>query len=1149
MNKKNLSKNKLIFISSIGILALSIPFTTNILSKSELSNISYTNSNLNQNTSISSRAAGSSNFDYIPIANNVNAEPVSTNVGFLGINSDNNTLYLTSYEGVTVWQTKVNDQPMVKQYYSNNLKINDISGYTIKSWKYLKNSDIIAIILSDSNGSNATVFGIKADTGLIHAPILDSKGNPKPNSNMVQVNDGSNVLWENSKGQVVVTIFGDYSVYSSKTFLISFSKTGVSKFIASVRNIAVNPDNALNKQNQLNNTSVTIGNTSVRYTSKTGWDKGDGSRWYLQALIKGADNSGTNIAIFSDTKASMTVREGNNSTNYDVNFQQVVLVDDNLNPILNSSNQKIVLTLNKVLRLSSIWDSIPKLPKYGYSGSINGTTQNFIWVTSGVWNAATQIAYNSSSKTLTESKVFDLQWQSDQDVYTYSYDATENRLFTSNSYTSSQAAIGYIDFDDSTLQYKGMIQAAASGDIAVTNILKFSPVVSDQSISQTPIVYFDPNDNSKIKGLYFQNSTTTKNVDLLRKTYQNIQTKAQTLPWYKTKSASTVTNDEALNALVYDGNPLNGTFTNSVETLKGNDNNGTLNVRYKTAYQNWWDTSKSSNFYVETTITGMYAMDESSFNFVTVNNGNSENDNMLKSQNTFKEKTYPSSVKWSDISTYFSLAKIKDFNGNVISLTKDMITLEPNNAKGTLKITADYSSKLPTGLPKEFLVYENEFSGFLNLEGYDFHMLTDDEQNASEKVKEIRENLYPSELTVSQFLDNYMELGSSYSKNINDWDFTVVPNDYDGFLNVSLTYNPKSNPLPKDFPSENKEIVKNVKISGFKSIINDFRNITTRKYIGIKNANDIWNEYKKILDSGQNNFISTSLAGLISVPYIDNFADLDIQRTNSETDDILELSVSIKPNTVTRLLINRKNFTFDSSTAANFESHGLEYPYKVKINVETIEQAFLWKKPNGETINYTNNEAETIKINLSDYQYKSINSDMYADDVTEQDIKNLFEAIGFINIKINLQKNNQDGIVYATVSLNSTDNFNVEQNLSTSKTKLQSANYDSNSLQVKTNTIPDGSVFVKRFEITGFKKPFSPVITTISSSIAAVIILFLIIFVVYLKVIHKNLHKVIINKEDKKFVKKMELKNQVNKNKIIKKNKKNLIKKQILNRD
>ena len=1122
-------KNKLIILKSAALTSLLF----SIMSASWLIADSFKNNTyslIDSNKQLNSTIKSNSVFDYVPVSNNVNAQPVSTSVGFLGTNYANNTLYLTSYEGVTVWEFNAINNSMIKSFYKDILNVDNISGYTIKSWKYLDSIDVIAIILSDVSNSNATVFGIKADTGLIFAPILDSNGNPKPSSNMVTVNDGTNVLWENSAGQVIATVFGDYNTYSNSTYLISF-QNGVSKFNASIRNVAVDPDNALSKQTELNKT-ITIGNKTITYSPKSGWDKGDGSRWYLQALIKGKNNSGTNIAVFSDTTTSINIRASGVSTNYESSFQQAVLVDDSLNPILDASNQKIVLTLTKGLRLGSIWNNLQSLHKYGYTGSSSGSIQNFIWVTSGIWNAVTQIEYNSSTKSLTESRTYDLQWESDQDIYAYSYDITENRLFTSNSFTSSQAAIGYIDFDDQQLSYKKLVAPlrTTNGDIAAQDILKFSPVVSDKSIPETPIIYFNPNDNSKIKGLYFQNnSTTATTVDLLRKTYENIQNKAQSLDWFKKKSTTSVTDAEILNALVYDSKPLNGEFTNSVEQAIGNNVNGTLNVKYKTIYKNWWNYTTNSSFYVETTITGMYETNGSFFNFVTINNGNSENDSKLKLQTQFKESKYPSNVTWQDVSTYFALAKIKNFDGNVINLTQDMITLTPDNEKGTLDIKVDYSSKLPKGLDQNYLIYEHKFMGFNSLVGYDYKLLTDEEQNADENIVNLKKSIYPSELNVSQFLNNFVNLGTSYSKNINDWKFETISNIYDGSLTVNLEYDPKSITLPTDFPESNKKIAHSYKLEGFKNIIDNFKNVATFGYEGIKTAATIWNEYELQKNTGQST-INTTLSKLIAVPHV-NFSDLNIQKLDTSTNEKINLLVSVNPGTTSSLIINRTPFSFDDSTKGNFEANGLTYPYEVSINIKTIQQEFAWKRADSTIIDSTNINDDTFYVNLEKGTYPSLNSNMYANDITLNHIFDVFTFQGFIldRTSTSLFADNQNGIVYVTISLISSEQIidltNNKKTISLQSTELQ-------------NSISDGSNFVKRIEISGFKKPISPIYIAILVSIVGIIIIAVIAVIIYLKVIRKNLKKLVSNKKDNKYVFSLNKKENLKREKI----KKNYIK-------
>ena len=589
---------------------ISMPFLTYGTKNNQFLNLDYKNNNSKQ----------ASDFDYVPISNNITSQPVSTSVGFLGASQENNVLYLTSYEGVTVWKFDAINNEMVKSFYRDVLNVQDISGYSIKCWKYLKNIDVIAVVLSDTDGNNATVFGIKVDTGLVYAPILDSVGNPKPSSNMVKVSDGTNVLWENSSGQLIATIFGDYNTYSAKAFLISFSSNGVNGWTTTFKNIAVDSNDAKNMvDNKVSHHSDTINGQSITY-NPANWTVDNGSRWKLQAVIEGATNSNTNIAVFTDSLPFCNAQSGSSSTT-PLYLQQAVLVDDNLNPIRNN-NQTIVYTLSKFIAYNTsaaygVWTGPEKLQRYGYIGKSSGVDQKFIWLTSGTWNAVTELTYNSTTKTLSSSNVYDLQWQSDEDVYTYSYDVNENCLFTSNTHTTSNSGIGYIDFNSKNLSYQKLVNPVKIDgyhNISLDNVLDFSPVVCESPASGTPIIYFNANNPSKIDGLYFQNNNPTIQ-NLTRKAYNDIQQKAKTLSWYSDKNPTSVTKEEVLNALVYDSKPSNGDFTNEVVDLKGNDEYGTLYVEYKTTYKNWWNSSTTSSFYVETTITGMHATNSSLSNF------------------------------------------------------------------------------------------------------------------------------------------------------------------------------------------------------------------------------------------------------------------------------------------------------------------------------------------------------------------------------------------------------------------------------------------------------------------------------------------------------------------------------------------------------
>ncbi|MBD5446058.1 MAG: hypothetical protein HDR31_01930, partial [Mycoplasma sp.] len=120
-------------------------------------------------------------------------------------------------------------------------------------------------------------------------------------------------------------------------------------------------------------------------------------------------------------------------------------------------------------------------------------------------------------------------------------------------------------------------------------------------------------------------------------------------------------------------------------------------------------------------------------------------------------------------------------------------------------------------------------------------------------------------------------------------------------------------------------------------------------------------------------------------------------------------------------------------------------------------------------------------------------------------------------------------IVYVTISLISSEQIidltNNKKTISLQSTELQ-------------NSISDGSNFVKRIEISGFKKPISPIYIAILVSIVGIIIIAVIAVIIYLKVIRKNLKKLVSNKQDNKYVFSLNKKENLKREKI----KKNYIK-------
>lgn len=1086
IKRRNFSLLKTIFCSTLSLSALPVLFINN-------NNINNLNKVIND-VDYSSLNNKATNFDYIPIANNVNAQPISTSIGFLGINNDNNILYLTSYEGVTVWKFDATKNNMVNQYYNNFFKISDISKFTLKSWKYIENKNVIALLFSDENSKYSTIFGINADTGLIYATNLGSDGNPIPESNMVSVNDGVNVLWLNSNDDIIASKFSNLNTYFWNAFTIKFDENGVSMFRTATRQqSAINMDDAKTFVTaKLNSGDSDVVNGVIYKHSDKGWMNStgntDGSSWKLQALIEGEYKSNTNIGIFTDESAYTNITQSHTGISRDGYLQQAVLLDDSLNAILGEDGKPIALTLNNPIAyddansVEGVWKYSSDMQKYGYKGTKEGSKQNFVWLTSGVFNAVNLITYDSQTKKITLTNQLDLQRTTDQDVRAYSYDVNQNRIFTTNSYTDSNTVIGYIDFDDQNISYKSLVNSNLDKPGMIDSILNFSPVVSNQSIIETPIVYFDSKDSSKINGLFFenggQNATT---INLTRKTYQDLETNIKATDWYKNKSASSISDEQLKSVLVFDGNPTYGNFSTNVVYKKSDDNNGTLNFKYETSYQNWWNQNTNSYFHIETTIEGMYATKNGSFDFVVTNNSNQQNNEILKKQIAYKEQKYPSNITYNDVLTYFAISSVKDISGNVITLTEDMVTLVPDNNNGRLTIKVDFTNKLPQGLSSDYLVYEHTFDGFKNSSDFSVEALSIEEQNNTVSIVNMKKDYFPSDMeNKKNEILNYLLNINGYSKNVDDWTFKFVFDNFKGTFDVNLIYNSTSTPLPDQ--SIQKEF--NFSFSGFRKIQDNFDELTIKSYDGYLTSDDIWNDYQNATDKTK-----TVLNDLINVENID-FNDLVITNNNT-INNSLDLTIEIKPNSVSNLKVNNTNLVMTEDILNQLKNSGINYPFNLSISVNTKTQQFIFNKPNGEQVDFTSDENSTIYIDLNKDKYDSLSSSKYADQITVDDVKNLYSISGFAE-NISLQPNVQEGKVYVVINLIPASDITINQNNSTNKT------------------------IIKTIEISGFKKPSSHLILAISLTVVIAVIIIAIIIVVYASIMKKNLKKLLNNQQDTK---------------------------------
>ncbi|MDE5553046.1 MAG: hypothetical protein K2I67_00680, partial [Malacoplasma sp.] len=231
--------------------------------------------------------------------------------------------------------------------------------------------------------------------------------------------------------------------------------------------------------------------------------------------------------------------------------------------------------------------------------------------------------------------------------------------------------------------------------------------------------------------------------------------------------------------------------------------------------------------------------------------------------------------------------------------------------------------------------------------------------------------------------------------------------------------------------------------------------------------------------------LNTTLSKLINVPYV-SFSDLQINKLNISNSEKLYLTVSVKYGTISTLFVNRNPFVFGDTTENNFATNGLDYLFNISAKINTIEQKFAWKKSDSILIDSIRNKDNNFCVNLNNEFYPPLNSQIYANDVTIDNIFELFVCNCFVLNKnsINLFVNNQEGIVYAIINLISTDSNLQDTTFYSSDSDFQLQSSYTKKIQ---NTISDGSNFTKRIEISGFKKPISPVYIVIFWSVIVII--------------------------------------------------------------
>ena len=518
---------------------------------------------------------------------------------------------------------------------------------------------------------------------------------------------------------------------------------------------------------------------------------------------------------------------------------------------------------------------------------------------------------------------------------------------------------------------------------------------------------------------------------------------------------------------------------------------GTLSATYKVDSTNWWDRTTSSTFTIPFYVDGMYKKSNINFSFVT-NKINATIDKFNKIEELKKTK-YAKDITKKEVLDNFFVYNIKDKGDNKFTITENMITLTPVGNVLRVRVTLPVNS-FPSGTPANLLNYSYEFTGFKDTSGYTFHFLTNDEQKQSDNVKLLKSSKYPSEIEYDSqtmiltdngtrdLFNNFIQLGFSYNTNYSSWEVKLKSVDnVNGTLVIDyIKYVDTS--VGADFPEELKNVLGNTTLTEFKKLTDNFRTPPKMiKYVGNLTPLGLWNEYQTLLNNGnpeQSTLIRSLSYGLA------NPKNLDIKVTNlgtSTKDKKLNLEISLKDDAITNLIVNGKYLTLDKQTNDSLKkSLNDVYPYNVTWEIDSQSYVFEWDTNNNkEGVTETDN---SLSIDIEKAKYDFMNSNMYVDEVKDQDLLSLFTLQNYeISETPEISRNRSAGTITIVFSINQVD---------PGQGQTRVAIYNDGSDSISDN---QKIIFIKNFKI-----PFSPVTQYIPAIILSIALVVLVLIIMML---------------------------------------------------
>lgn len=664
--------------------------------------------------------------DYVVSYEDNNISPIDVNNAVIGMTRDYTTLTYTTYSGLLLWSSNLTKNPLIKQYYSTYLKINNIGAYQISYYTYQKSTGLLFVLFGDKTKVNQVVFAIDIYTGNINIP---NNAFLKDNQIITKVADGSSFIFFNQSNEVIVTSGGTKENVdkTTKIFKYEVKTTGFYD-----KKLSINIPTAYTSSEGENNDyllGIYPGKNGINYgyflycvpnskkfqfslyesnTDPVRKENNSSYNYYFYPLNDDLTRAG-NFYVVSIANSGYRwgyVGKESEYPKFDDIYKRVFQLENASNP-----NQTYLFALQ-----DSYWkfyDSYTLL-------SANGT--KFSAQSSRGFGNANIIVQKNDFSNIENGKITLDSWKFDS----FGYDAESNLLYFSfgapisedTKTTGYLCKMGYYNFSAST----NLVFTASSFE-KENNIYNLYSVGFESYTSQDKYymvkepqnsapLWLSRNNNELI---YNPTTNSTINFSELSVENQNLIQQIETNKLFKEKMPNSITQSDLKN-LLSSLNTSNINDSIQISKVSSDNQSGIITLKVEINHTNNFGDGVQNgnvNYLFQVNIYGYSMQKDFIFRFITTDMVNMGFNDKINKINEIKEVTEPSAITKAQIKSYFLNVNILDKDNSVLVINDDWITMIPNDDLGNLSVEINLpSDKFPAGFPRDSLSINAVYKDF-----------------------------------------------------------------------------------------------------------------------------------------------------------------------------------------------------------------------------------------------------------------------------------------------------------------------------------------------------------------------------------------------------------------------------------------------------